>query len=59
MPINRVATVCVFVSDQERAKDFYTHRVRLSSVERVPQIFTSLNAKYGVPQVSPFFSFLF
>ncbi len=24
MPINRVATVCVFVADQDRAKDFYT-----------------------------------
>jgi lactoylglutathione lyase len=24
MPINRVATVCIFVADQDRAKDFYT-----------------------------------
>ncbi len=24
MPINRVATVCVFVADQDRAKEFYT-----------------------------------
>ncbi len=24
MPIDRVATICVFVSDQDRAKDFYT-----------------------------------
>ncbi len=25
MSINRVATVCIFVSDQDRAKDFYTN----------------------------------
>ena len=27
MPINKVATVCVFVSDQERAKAFYTQQL--------------------------------
>ena len=29
MPINRVATVCVFVSDQERAKAFYVNQLGL------------------------------
>jgi predicted enzyme related to lactoylglutathione lyase len=29
MPINRVGTVCIFVSDQERAKQFYTQMLGL------------------------------
>jgi lactoylglutathione lyase len=29
MPINKVATVCVFVSDQGRAKAFYTNQLGL------------------------------
>ena len=29
MPINRVATVCVFVSDQARARDFYVNQLGL------------------------------
>src|SRR5215510_4669675 len=29
MPINKVGTVCVFVSDQDRAKTFYTNQLGL------------------------------
>jgi lactoylglutathione lyase len=29
MPINKVGTVCVFVSDQDRAKAFYTEKLGL------------------------------
>ncbi len=27
MPINRVATLCIFVTDQDRAKEFYTTKL--------------------------------
>lgn len=32
---------------QDKGNSFFAHRVRLSSIERSPQLFSGLNAKYG------------
>jgi lactoylglutathione lyase len=36
MPINRVSTVCVFVSDQNRAKSFYTEQLGFELRQDMP-----------------------
>ena len=45
--IGKDARKSVVRDNHAEGKSFFAHGVRLSSVERVPHIFSGLNAKYG------------